>query len=327
MFIKAASQSTVTHNKIVHFHYTGISIGWTWNYIETSNHNNEISYNYIAQIGLRDLSDMGCVYHLGYDPGTVINNNICVNVTSYSYGGWGYYTDQASRFVTVSNNIAYETKCGGFHQHYGLSNQLTNNIFALVNSEACDAAIRSSAHDSPGDEGDRSSFTFSRNIVYVASAPVFFATTNNSFSNETFDNNVYWVENGGAQAVTFPCNPNQPYSDQNYLLPNDSLSPGMYIRTPTLGRFVLLNKRRKKKGERRKRKKKEKEEGERRTKKKENRGGGGRKKQKEDGTVKTKQREVVEEEDDDDDEEEEEEEDKTKKTPAKRKTGKTGPSK
>jgi hypothetical protein len=37
-------------------------------------------------------------------------------VSSASAGGWGYYTDQASRFVQIENNIATGTKCGGFHQ-------------------------------------------------------------------------------------------------------------------------------------------------------------------------------------------------------------------
>ena len=32
-------------------------------------------------------------------------------------------------------------------------NLVQNNIFALVNRENCDAAVRSSAHNSPGDEG------------------------------------------------------------------------------------------------------------------------------------------------------------------------------
>lgn len=119
VLLQAAANSKVTHNNIHWFHYTGVSVGWTWNYIPTSNENNEVSYNRIYDIGLRDLSDMGCIYHLGQDNGTRITNNICHNVTSFDYGGWGYYTDQASRNVVLENNIAYNTKCGGFHQHYG----------------------------------------------------------------------------------------------------------------------------------------------------------------------------------------------------------------
>lgn len=154
----------------------------------------------------------------------------------------------------------------GFHQHYGMDNTLVNNIFAYVDAELCDAAIRSSTHDNPGDEGDTSSFSFTRNIVYVDNGAMFFGTTNNrrvlpdlghgallfrpalycspppalilvsftrSFANETFANNVYFNRQGGAGNVLFPCAPQFPYQGQPwlpggaYLTANDTLySPG-----------------------------------------------------------------------------------------------------
>jgi hypothetical protein len=105
---------------------------------------------------------------------------MCSNVTTFNYGGWGYYTDQASRFVRIENNIAHHTKSAGFHQHYGLDNVIINNIFALVNLPNDDGGIRSSAHpNSAGDEGFRSSFSFIRNIVLVDNATIFYATSNN----------------------------------------------------------------------------------------------------------------------------------------------------
>lgn len=60
-----------------------------------------------------------------------------------------------------------------------MDNVLVNNIFAFVDDELCDAAIRSSTHDAPGDEGDTSSFNFTRNIVLVEDGAMFFGTTNN----------------------------------------------------------------------------------------------------------------------------------------------------
>eukprot|EP01062_Namystynia_karyoxenos_P050446 TRINITY_DN3922_c0_g1_i1.p1 TRINITY_DN3922_c0_g1~~TRINITY_DN3922_c0_g1_i1.p1 ORF type:complete len:697 (+),score=175.02 TRINITY_DN3922_c0_g1_i1:103-2091(+) len=201
VLMQAASGCGVVHNEIARFHYTGVSVGWTWNYVLTTESRNTVGWNNMHTIGMGDLSDMGCVYHLGYDPGTRIVNNICSNVTSYDYGGWGYYTDQASRFVEIRDNIAYNTKCSGFHQHYGIDNVLENNIFYNVNAGGCDAAVRSSAHASG--EGATSSFTFRGNIVSWRVGPLFTATSWNSFANETFANNVYW--NGAAGGITFPC--------------------------------------------------------------------------------------------------------------------------
>ncbi|EDQ92674.1 uncharacterized protein MONBRDRAFT_5417 [Monosiga brevicollis MX1] len=136
VLMQAANNSRVSHNMIRDFDYTGVSIGWTWNYIPTgkkdllgfpqpqgecvlgpyadllpcvrlANTNNIVSYNHIENIGRRQLSDMGCVYHLGESPGTVISNNVCINVTSFNYGGWGYYLDRKSMPPAVAVLIAF----------------------------------------------------------------------------------------------------------------------------------------------------------------------------------------------------------------------------
>eukprot|EP01064_Diplonema_japonicum_P013671 TRINITY_DN2120_c0_g1_i1.p1 TRINITY_DN2120_c0_g1~~TRINITY_DN2120_c0_g1_i1.p1 ORF type:complete len:646 (+),score=175.27 TRINITY_DN2120_c0_g1_i1:49-1986(+) len=210
VLLQAASDVKVVHNEVAYFRYTGISVGWTWNYEETTERRNLIAKNMIHAIGMGDLSDLGCVYHLGQDYGTEISGNVCTNVTSFDYGGWGYYTDQASRGVLLKGNVAYLTKCSGFHQHFGIDNVLTNNLFYGVNSNTatggavCDSALRSSAGDTPGNQDSISNFNFTLNVISTAAGnpPLFMATSKNGFANVTFDSNVYFTPGSTA---TFPC--------------------------------------------------------------------------------------------------------------------------
>ena len=60
---------------------------------------------------------------------------MCSNVSSFDYGGTAYYLDQASQFVTVSNNLAVDIKCAGLLQNFGLNCTIRNNVFALVSED------------------------------------------------------------------------------------------------------------------------------------------------------------------------------------------------
>ena len=180
--------ASIEHNAIRHFGYTGVSVGWTWGYAPTSVRDNRVAFNDISYIGRGTLSDMGCVYTLGIQPGSEVVNNVCHNVESYDYGGWGLYTDEGSSHILLRDNVVYSTKCAGVHQHYGENNTFTNNILALVDrgdgtggvpalDDDCDAGLRSSQHAgecsaaATGEaQGACSSFAFVGNIVVVQAA-------------------------------------------------------------------------------------------------------------------------------------------------------------
>ena len=155
--------STVSHNHIYDLNYTAISVGWNWGYGPNQCHHNIIEYNHLHHVGRGMLSDLGAIYTLGIQPGTVIRNNLIHDVESFSYGGWGIYTDEGSSNILIENNVIYRTNRAGFHQHYGRENIVRNNVFAFAKEHQ---VVLSKLED-------HLSFTFERNIVYWTEGQLF----------------------------------------------------------------------------------------------------------------------------------------------------------
>ncbi|MCL5005965.1 MAG: right-handed parallel beta-helix repeat-containing protein [Acidobacteria bacterium] len=184
IWVGESSNNAISHNEIDDTYYTGISVGWTWGYKPTAAKANIIEFNNIYNIGRGMLSDMGCIYTLGVQPGTVERNNLCHDVSRYRYGGWGLYTDEGSSDIVIENNVVYRTEDGGFHQNYGANNIIRNNIFAYGK----EAQIRRSRDES------HLSFTFEHNIVYWNHGPLFQGVwANNEYH---FDHNLYFRTDG-----------------------------------------------------------------------------------------------------------------------------------
>ncbi|QYM78419.1 right-handed parallel beta-helix repeat-containing protein [Horticoccus luteus] len=125
-----AADCLVAHNHIHDTCYTGISLGWTWGYRDTVATHNRIEHNLIHHIGAGILSDMGGIYTLGIQPGTVIRGNHLHHIWSHDYGGWGVYLDEGTAHVLVEHNLVHDTKDAPFNIHYGRENVVRYNIFA-----------------------------------------------------------------------------------------------------------------------------------------------------------------------------------------------------
>jgi parallel beta-helix repeat protein len=180
VWIGQSSDNLVAHNEINDTFYTAISVGWTWGYGPTAAKGNLIEFNRMHEIGRGMLSDMGCIYTLGVQPGTVERNNLCYDVSRYRYGGWGIYTDEGSSHILIENNLVYRCEDGGFHQHYGEGNIVRNNIFALGGT----AQIRRSKNE------NHLSFTFEHNIVYWDEGELLDGTWEDN--NYRLDYNLYY---------------------------------------------------------------------------------------------------------------------------------------
>ena len=129
IMIMHAYGNTVSHNEIGWQYYTGISVGWIWNYGDNITKENLIEKNHVHHIGQGVLSDMGGIYLLGVQPGTVVRNNIVHDVQGCGYGGTGIYTDEGSAQILVEKNIVYNIHSAAYNHHYGRMNTVRNNIF------------------------------------------------------------------------------------------------------------------------------------------------------------------------------------------------------
>jgi parallel beta-helix repeat protein len=172
------------HNHIHDLFYTGISCGWVWGYADNVSMNNRIEKNHIHDIGQGLLSDMGGVYTLGVQPGTVVRGNLIHDVEKRNYGGWAIYLDEGSSHILVENNICYNTSSQGFHQHYGRENIVRNNVFAF-GREGQASLSRTEAHNS---------FTFEKNIVIASGQAMYTAGYAGQLEKKGFrsDLNLFW---------------------------------------------------------------------------------------------------------------------------------------
>jgi hypothetical protein len=218
VWIGQSANNRITHNLIHDFYYTGISIGWTWGYGPSLATNNLVAFNHVHHVGVKSdadgpvLSDMGGIYTLGKQPRTRVLNNLWHDIAGFQYGGWGIYFDEGSSGILAASNVVYRTTHGGFHQHYGETNIVRNNVFAFGRDQQIQRS-RAEPH---------LSFSFETNIVYFDSGALLSGDW--SGTNFQMDWNVYFDARPDAKRMTFANSGlekwRQQSNDRNTLLAN-----------------------------------------------------------------------------------------------------------
>eukprot|EP00937_MAST-01D_sp_MAST-1D-sp2_P005916 g5916.t1 len=193
VLVQRARNATITHCDIAGFAYTGVSLGWRWNYApDPQSGGHTVAYNHVHDLGgaLRGaaLGDaMACFYTLGRQDGTVVRGNVCHDVYAFYTGGYCLSQDQGSSDLLFEGNVCLRTTGSPQNQHYGQRNVYRNNIFALGFHDAwvdaahcaagCAAGLRTSPHagadpvyPNASTAGLPNSMRFQRNLVLHGNA-------------------------------------------------------------------------------------------------------------------------------------------------------------
>lgn len=120
--------TTISSNVIHHMYYTGVSVGWNWTFDVTNARNNTVEDNHIYSVGRNLLSDMGGIYMLGRQPGTVLRRNHIHDIQAYRMPGTGIYFDQGSALMKCEYNIVHHNMQGIWAPNYSSGQEITYNI-------------------------------------------------------------------------------------------------------------------------------------------------------------------------------------------------------
>ncbi len=183
----------ITHNHIHDLYYTGVSCGWEWGYQGNVSRDNRIEKNHIHDIGQGLLSDMGGIYTLGVQPGTVIRGNLIHGIRSAHYGGWCVYPDEGTSHVLIEGNVCYDADRQPFHQHYGRENVVRNNVFAFGGESV--------AHYSRADE--HNGITFTQNLLITDGKPIYTAGYSHKLQDRRFRSDLNLLFDVTGQPLTF----------------------------------------------------------------------------------------------------------------------------
>lgn len=112
IWVGFAQQTEIAHNLVHDLPYSGISVGWQWDPQPTPCRENTIAYNHVYDV-MNRLCDGGCLYTLGFQPGTVVRGNYFHDVhrSRYAQGAPnnGMFIDEGSKGFLFEQNVIHDT--------------------------------------------------------------------------------------------------------------------------------------------------------------------------------------------------------------------------
>jgi len=118
------------HNTIREGFYNALTLGCAKAAALSFGYKNSLRKNHIYNIGHGVLSDMGGIYPHGYQPYSIIENNLVHDINTRDYTGGAIYLDDNSAHFTVRNNVFYNSNQDLINMK-GYSINLENNILAF----------------------------------------------------------------------------------------------------------------------------------------------------------------------------------------------------
>lgn len=120
---------SILHNEVNEVSYSGIAVGWGWTPTVNSMNNNKIMGNKVHHYA-RHLYDVGGIYTLSAQPGTLITANVVDSIYKAPYAHipkhWFYmYADEGTAYITVKDNWMPADKI--MHNANGPGNTWENN--------------------------------------------------------------------------------------------------------------------------------------------------------------------------------------------------------
>ena len=112
IWVGFAEKTLVAHNLVHGLPYSGISVGWQWNPQPTPCKENTVEANHVYDV-MNRLCDGGCIYTLGFQPGTVFRANHlhAAHRSPLAQGAPnnGMFIDQGSKGYLFERNVIYDT--------------------------------------------------------------------------------------------------------------------------------------------------------------------------------------------------------------------------